>query len=230
MNGVPVFMKGANYVPQDALLNTGSQEDYQAIIQNAVDANMNTLRVWGGGVYESDYFYQLCDQKGLMVWQDFMYSCAMYPGSDQFLDSAKKEAEDNVQRIGEHASVVLWCGNNESAEGWANWGWRSGKSEAQKAQIWQAYQKLFGQILPKVVADFGQGVPYWESSPKYGRGNVKYLTEGDAHDWFVWHDAYPFEHFEQKVPRFMSEFGFQSLPSASVVKYVNEGALDLNSA
>ena len=230
VNGVPVFMKGANYVPQDALLNAGSQEDYQAIIQNAVDANMNTLRVWGGGVYESDYFYQLCDQKGLMVWQDFMYSCAMYPGSDQFLDSAKKEAEDNVQRIGEHASVVLWCGNNESAEGWANWGWKSGKSEAQKAQIWQAYQKLFGQILPKAVADFGQGVPYWESSPKYGRGNVKYLTEGDAHDWFVWHDAYPFEHFEQKVPRFMSEFGFQSLPSASVVKYVNEGALDLNSA
>ena len=136
INGVPVFMKGANYVPQNALTNTGSQEDYQTLVQNAVNANMNTLRIWGGGVYESDYFYQLCDQKGLMIWQDFMFSCAMYPGSDQFLGSAKKEAEDNVQRIGGHASLVLWCGNNESAEGWANWGWKSGKSEAQKAQIW----------------------------------------------------------------------------------------------
>ncbi len=230
INGVPVFMKGANYVPQNALTNTGSQEDYQTLVQNAVNANMNTLRIWGGGVYESDYFYQLCDQKGLMIWQDFMFSCAMYPGSDQFLGSAKKEAEDNVQRIGGHASLVLWCGNNESAEGWANWGWKSGKSEAQKAQIWQAYQKLFGNILPKAVKDFGQGVPYWESSPKYGRGNVKYLTEGDAHDWFVWHDAYPFEHFEQKIPRFMSEFGFQSLPSPSVVKYINEGSINLSSA
>ena len=230
INEVPVFMKGANYVPQNALTNSGSQEDYQTLVQNAVNANMNTLRIWGGGVYESDYFYQLCDQKGLMIWQDFMFSCAMYPGSDQFLGSAKKEAEDNVQRIGGHASLVLWCGNNESGEGWANWGWKSGKSEAQKAQIWQAYQKLFGNILPKAVKDFGQGVPYWESSPKYGRGNVKYLTEGDAHDWFVWHDAYPFEHFEQKIPRFMSEFGFQSLPSPSVVEYINEGRLDLSSA
>ncbi len=228
VNGFPVFMKGANYVPQDALSNTGSIENYQTIVQNAIEGNMNTLRVWGGGVYESDYFYTLCDQKGLMVWQDFMFACAMYPGSERFLRQVKEEAEDNVRRIGGHASVVLWCGNNESSEGWANWGWKSGKNEAQIAEIWDAYQKVFGQILPQAVSDFGQGVPYWESSPKYGRGNPKFSSEGDAHDWFVWHDAYPFEHFEQNVPRFMSEYGFQSLPSSAVVEYVNEGNDDLN--
>ena len=166
VNGFPVFMKGANYVPQDALSNTGSIENYQTIVQNAIEGNMNTLRVWGGGVYESDYFYTLCDQKGLMVWQDFMFACAMYPGSERFLRQVKEEAEDNVRRIGGHASVVLWCGNNESSEGWANWGWKSGKNEAQIAEIWDAYQKVFGQILPQAVSDFGQGVPYWESSPK----------------------------------------------------------------
>ncbi len=229
INGVPVFMKGANYVPLDAMTNSGNIKEYEAIINNAVEANMNTLRVWGGGVYEHNDFYSLCDQKGVMVWQDFMFACAMYPGSEKFLKNVRLEAEDNVRRIGNYASVVLWCGNNESSEGWANWGWKSGKSDAEKKAIWAAYEKVFKEILPETIETYGQNVPYWESSPKYGRGNSKYISEGDAHDWFVWHDNYPFEHFENSVPRFMSEFGFQSLPSEGVVTYATGGTLDLNS-
>lgn len=220
VNGTPVYIKGANYIPQHSLQNRVTDEHYETLLNDVVEANMNMLRVWGGGIYENDIFYDLCDQKGLLVWQDFMYACAMYPGDDQFLQNAKHEAEDQLFRLRNHPSIVLFCGNNESSEGWHRWGWQNGKTTTQKDKIWNDYLKLFDSLLPSLVAKHTQ-VDYWESSPKYGRGNPKYKFEGDAHDWWVWHDGYPFEHFENAVPRFMSEFGFQSFPSAEVLKLIN---------
>ena len=221
VNGIPVYMKGANYIPQHSLQNRVTEAHYENLLQDAVDANMNMLRVWGGGIYENDVFYDLCDEKGILVWQDFMYACAMYPGDEAFLENAKQEAEDQLVRLRNHPSIVLWCGNNENSEGWHRWGWQDGKTQAQKDKIWEDYLKLFDSILPAEVAKHTQ-IDYWESSPKYGRGNPKYQFEGDAHDWWVWHDGYPFEHFEDFVPRFMSEFGFQSFPSMDAMKFINQ--------
>ena len=221
INGIPVYMKGANYIPQHSLQNRVTNAHYENLLQDVVDANMNMLRVWGGGIYENNIFYDLCDRKGILVWQDFMYACAMYPGDEPFLRNAEKEAEDQLLRLRNHPSIVLFCGNNENSEGWHRWGWQNGKTKAQKDKIWADYLKLFDSILPNQVAKYTD-VDYWESSPKYGRGNPKYQSEGDAHDWWVWHDAYPFEHFEDFVPRFMSEFGFQSFPSADVMKFINQ--------
>jgi beta-mannosidase len=221
VNNVPVYMKGANYIPQHSFQKKVTQKDYEKLLSDVVDANMNMLRVWGGGIYENDLFYELCDEKGILVWQDFMFACAMYPGDDNFLRNVQLEAFDQVMRLRNHASIALWCGNNENSEGWHRWGWQNGKTEAQKKEIWNNYLKVFDSILPYTV-DRLTDVNYWQTSPKYGRGNPKYKTEGDAHDWWVWHDGYPFEHFEENVPRFMSEFGFQSFPSEEVINYINQ--------
>ena len=220
VNGVPIYAKGANYIPQNSFQNQVKDEDYEKLLNDVVDANMNMLRVWGGGIYENDIFYDLCDEKGILVWQDFMYACAMYPGDEAFLNNAKIEAEQQVKRLRNHASIALWCGNNESREGWKRWGWQSGRSEEEKEEIFSNYKELFNNTLPSVVAQ-NTNTDYWESSPSYGRGNPKYKTEGDAHDWWIWHDEYPFEHLQGNVPRFMSEFGFQSFPSYEAIKYIN---------
>lgn len=212
LNGKPVFIKGANYIPQSLFLEKVKHEDNLHIIESALKANMNMLRIWGGGIYESNDFFQLCDEKGLLVWQDFMYACAMYPGDKAFLDNAQAEAVEQVKRLRNHPSLALWCGNNEINEAWHNWGWQPRFNPDQKDIIWTAYQKLFMKILPDAVKEYSNSTSYWESSPSFGRYNNKSYTEGDNHDWFVWHDEKPFEHYEQRVPRFMSEYGFQSFP------------------
>ena len=222
LNGKPVYMKGANYIPQNIFLPEVDQEDYSNLINDVVDANMNMLRVWGGGAYEADFFYQLCDAQGILVWQDFMFACAMYPGDEAFLENIKQEAIENVKRLRQHPSIALWCGNNENSEGWYRWGWKNGKTEAQQQEIWEGYYAVFNHILPRVVDSLNPSVSYWETSPKFGRGDDRYQFEGDAHDWWVWHDGYPFEHYEEEVPRFMSEFGFQSFPSYETIKYFTE--------
>jgi len=221
VNGIDVFMKGANYIPQHSLQNQVTPEHYKKLIKNTVDANMNMLRVWGGGLYENDIFYELCDEKGVLVWQDFMFACAMYPGDAEFLKNVEQEAIDNVKRLRNHASIALWCGNNENNEAWHNWGWQTGKTEQQKTEIWNNYLKVFDSMLPNIIKTH-TNTDYWESSPKYGRLNPLYKTEGDAHDWWLWHDAYPFEHLEENVPRFMSEFGFQGFPSYEAIRFVNQ--------
>jgi len=220
LNGVPVYMKGANYIPQSSFQSWISNNDYEKLLQDVVGSNMNMLRVWGGGIYENDKFYELCDEMGILVWQDFMFACAMYPGDEDFLENVRQEAIDNVKRLRNHSSVALWCGNNESSEGWHRWGWQDGRSEVEKAEIWGNYQKLFNGILPEIVNELTD-LPYWESSPKFGRGDERYISEGDAHDWWIWHDGHPFENLEEKTPRFMSEFGFQSFPSLEVIKFIN---------
>ena len=221
VNGVPVFAKGANYIPQNSMQNHVTDKHYKKLLEDVVNANMNMLRVWGGGLYEDDLFYDLCDEKGILIWQDFMFACAMYPGDEAFLKNVEAEAEQQVKRLRNHSAIALWCGNNESSEGWHRWGWQIDRDEDEKEEIWRNYLKIFDSILPNTVTRFSE-TDYWESSPKYGRGNPKYEFEGDAHDWWIWHDAYPFEHLEEHVPRFMSEFGFQSFPSYEVIKYINQ--------
>nr|WP_321230402.1 glycoside hydrolase family 2 protein [uncultured Psychroserpens sp.] len=221
VNDVPVYAKGANYIPQNSMQNKVTDAHYEKLLDDVVDANMNMLRVWGGGIYENDIFYDLCDEKGILVWQDFMFACAMYPGDEDFLNNVAQEAAQNVRRLRNHASIALWCGNNENSEGWHRWGWQANRSEQEKDEIWGNYLKVFDSILPNTINQFTD-TPYWESSPKYGRGNPKYKSEGDAHDWWIWHDAYPFEHLEQNAPRFMSEFGFQSFPSYETIRYINQ--------
>ncbi len=223
LNGVPVFMKGANYIPQDNLLTRVSSEDYKKILLQAKEMNINMLRVWGGGVYENDIFYDLCDANGILVWQDFMFACAMYPNNKEFLESVKIEASQNIKRLRNHACLALWCGNNEIDEAWHNWGWSAKYNSEDSAKVRRGYEQIFMSILPNLVSKFDSLRAYRHSSPTFGRGNPNYVSIGDAHDWYVWHDAKPFEHFEQNVPRFMSEFGFQSVPAMhSLRKFVSE--------
>ncbi|WP_241738279.1 beta-mannosidase [Psychroserpens luteus] len=229
VNDVPVYAKGANYIPQNSLQNKVTDAHYEKLLKDVVDANMNMLRVWGGGIYENDIFYDLCDEKGILIWQDFMFACAMYPGDEDFFNNVKQEAVQNVKRLRNHASIALWCGNNENSEGWHRWGWQANRSDAEKDEIWKNYELVFKELLPTVIKTTTD-TPYWESSPRYGRGNPKYKTEGDAHDWWIWHDGYPFEHLEQNVPRFMSEFGFQSFPSYETIRYINQSdSIDISS-
>ncbi len=219
LNGVPVFMKGANYIPQDMFLNRPTEETYKATIKNAVEANMNMLRVWGGGFYEKDIFYDLCDENGLLVWQDFMFACAMYPGDDDFLNNVKEEAVQNVKRLRNHPCIALWCGNNENYIGWLNWGWPKQYSKPDSAKVWRDYVKLFEEMLPDVVEKYDPDRFYWPSSPSTNWGQPV-NTEGDVHYWGVWHGQEPFEAFQEteNIGRFMSEYGFQSVPEMSSVK------------
>ncbi|MEY4902237.1 MAG: Exo-beta-D-glucosaminidase [Bacteroidota bacterium] len=214
LNGRPVFAKGANYIPQDIFQDRVKDSDYEKLLTDAIAANMNMLRVWGGGIYENDIFYDLCDEKGLLVWQDFMYACAMYPGDKDFLENITKEAVENVRRLRHHPSMALWCGNNENNEAWHNWGWQEQLilHPRRKTEIWANYQRVFNDILPTVVREHSNSTSYWESSPSYSRYNPKSDIQGDSHYWGVWHDEEPFEAFEHRVPRFMSEYGFQSFP------------------
>ncbi|MCP5054943.1 MAG: hypothetical protein GY940_47695 [bacterium] len=211
-------MKGANYIPQDSFVNRVTEGDYKAVIDNAVKANMNMLRVWGGGIYEKDIFYDLCDEAGILVWQDFMFACAMYPGDNDFIENVRQEAMDNVKRLRNHPCIALWCGNNEVDEGWHNWGWGSSFKGEQRERIWEDYERVFHGILPRVVSQYDPGRFYWASSPRFGRGNRRSLYEGDSHYWGVWHDAEPFGIFKERVGRFMSEQGFQSFPPMETIK------------
>jgi beta-mannosidase len=219
VNGVPVFMKGANFVPMDSFIPRVAADRYESLVASAAGAGMNMLRVWGGGAYESDLFYDLCDEYGILVWQDFMFACAMYPGDSAFLANVREEAAGVVKRLRNHACLALWCGNNEIDEGWRNWGWqRQYKySAADSAKIWNDYVKLFHELLPEIVAELDPGAAYWPSSPSRGRADPRSLAEGDSHYWGVWHDGEDFEAFREKVPRFMSEFGFQSFPSLATI-------------
>ncbi len=218
LNGKPVFCKGANYIPQDIFQDRVTPEHYKRLLDDVVAANMNMLRIWGGGIYEDDLFYQLCDSRGILVWQDFMYACAMYPGNGKFLKTAAAEAYEQVERLRQYPCIALWCGNNENNEAWNHWGWQMQFTEAQRTQLWRDYQTLFNDLLPTYVENYGGGVPYWESSPQFGRGNPRSTVEGDAHYWGVWHDEEPFEVFDKKVPRFMSEYGFQSFPDWKTIE------------
>ncbi len=215
VNGVPVFAKGGNWIPADSFPSRITREKYRYFIKSVRDSNMNMLRVWGGGIYEADDFYELCDEMGIMVWQDFMFACSMYPADQQFLDSVRAEAIDNVKRLRNHPSVVLWAGNNEVEAAWMNWGWRQNLP----ASLWDDYKKIFHGVLEEVCATFDPSRPYWPSSPRGGLDDdPDSMRSGDVHSWRVWHFAEPFTDYEKLTPRFMSEYGFQSFPNIETVK------------
>ena len=227
VNGKPIFMKGANYIPQDNFLNRVDKKRYEHLLQSATDVNMNMIRVWGGGVYEDEIFYDLCDEKGLLVWQDFMFSCAMYPGDSSFLENVKVEAMENVKRLRHHPCLALWCGNNEILMKWKVWRTNS-NIEGNQAQLWknekdslkivEAYESIFKEILPGAVKSYGNGVPYWESSPAAKGGEFDNWKSGDSHYWGVWRGQDPIESYRQNIGRFMSEYGFQSFPEFNTIR------------
>jgi beta-mannosidase len=234
VNGIPVFMKGANYIPPDSFLPRANDSVYKAIVKNAADAHMNMLRVWGGGVYADDAFYEACDKNGILVWQDFMFACAMYPGDGKFVQNVKAEVIDNVNQLQNHPCIALWCGNNENDEGWHNWGWQKQYNYSVKdsTKIWNDYQKLFHEVIPKTLDSLlsKDKNRYWPSSPSIGWGRKESLTQGDSHYWGVWWGMEPFEVYEKKVGRFMSEYGFQGMPDwKSVQSFGQESDLHLDS-
>jgi len=220
LNGQPVFMKGANYIPMDNFTSRVAEEHYEKLLNSAAEANMNMLRVWGGGIYEEDFFYDLCDQKGILVWQDFMFACNMYPGDPAFFENVKQEAVNNIIRLRNHPSIALWCGNNEIDEGWHNWGWQKalGYSDEDSTQVWNNYQEVFHRILPEAIQKLDPARAYHSSSPTIGWGHKESRQIGDSHYWGVWWGEEPFEVYEQKVGRFMSEYGFQSMPPLSTIE------------
>lgn len=233
LNGVPVFMKGANYIPSHSFLPQLDANSYRTEVFFAREANMNMLRVWGGGVYADDEFYDACDKNGILVWQDFMFACAMYPGDTSFVSNVAKEAEQQVTRLKNHSCIALWCGNNENDEGWKNWGWQKefNYTKRDSAKIWNDYLNLFHKVLPNSVTKNSNQTPYITTSPKIGWGHKESLAEGDSHYWGVWWGNEPFEVYQQKVGRFMSEYGFQSLPEIRTLKQIADTLnFNLNSA
>ncbi|MDE6098407.1 MAG: glycoside hydrolase family 2 protein, partial [Muribaculaceae bacterium] len=221
LNGVPVFAKGANYIPCDNFLPRVTDEVYRRTIQDAADANMNMLRVWGGGVYEDDRFYELCDSLGIMVWQDFMFACSLYPSEGELLENIRKEAVYNVRRLRNHPSIVLWCGNNECLEAWYNWGWRRRYTAQGYADvIWKQFHDLYHRLLPEVVAENAPDAFYWPSSPFSRVDGPPEPNRGDTHLWLVWGGGEPIDTYNHKRSRFFSEYGFQSFPQwSTVLKY-----------
>jgi len=218
VNGLPTFMKGANYIPAD-FFNNRANKKYERVIQNALDANMNMLRVWGGAIYEDDAFYRLCDEKGILIWQDFMFACAMVPTQKAHLENIALEAKANVQRLHHHPSVALWCGNNESLTGWQAWDWQDlyDLHGADSIAVWETYDTLFNHTLKNVVAEYGND-NYWPSSPTSGTNLRENKFSGDQHEWGVWFGQKYFDYFEENAGRFISEYGLQSFPNMGTIQ------------
>lgn len=223
INDVQVFAKGANVIPFDAFPARVTRERLRRDLQAARDANMNMLRNWGGGYYEDDAFFDIADELGLLVWQDFMFGGGMQPGYDPaFRANVVAEARDNIRRLRHHPSIVLWCGNNEEETAWKDWGHGKDLGAADPAfaaKVWQGYVDLFGKDLRAVVAEEGLGVPYWSSSPSNDLDSkANDSTRGDKHYWQVWgNPALPVTAYLRETPRFMSEYGLQAWPQQSTV-------------
>lgn len=220
VNGLSIFAMGANYIPEDNLLPRNSAERTEALINDCVEANFNMIRVWGGGIYPEDYFFDICDRKGLIVWQDFMFACSMYDLNDEFRETVEQEVIDNMKRIRHHASLGIWCGNNEVEEAWVHWGDMPDDDYKHKAD----YIKLFEFIIPELAKKYDPQTFYWSSSPSSGGGfnEPRNPNEGDMHYWEVWHGLKPFSEYEKFHFRFCSEFGFQSFPAMKTIETFTE--------
>ena len=225
VNGIPLYMKGANYIPEEMITSWMSRDKTKKLLEQCVgDAHMNMLRIWGGGIYPPDYFYEICDSLGILVWQDFMFAGSTYPYTDEFVDNVREEAKKQVIRYKNHPSLALWCGNNEISEGYYNWGWQNSMnwSDEEYKEMKDGYDKLFEEMLDEVVSTYDKSRPYWPSSPKNGWGRAASLTEGDVHYWGVWWGELPYEMYREKVGRFNSEFGYQSYPSMATLKMIDD--------
>jgi len=221
VNGVPFFAKGGNWIPSDGILSRMTKNRYNQMVQDCADANMNMLRVWGGGIYESEDFYDACDRLGICVWQDFMVACSTFPTFDkEVVASFKQEAIDNVTRIHHRACMALWCGNNELEMGLVKDQW------GDDAMAWKDYKKVFDTLLGDVVKSIAPQTAYWPCSPHTSvgdRNDFNNADSGDAHLWAVWHGKQPFEWYRTCDHRFNSEFGFQAFPEPkTVATYTNK--------
>ena len=224
VNGTKIFAMGANYIPEDNLLGRRSRERTEKLLKDCVAANYNMIRVWGGGFYPDDYFYDICDELGLLVWQDMMFACSVYDGNDpEFCSTVKQELIDNVRRIDHHACLAMWCGNNEIESAWQYWGLPD------DAELKQGYLNMFEDIAPKVIAQYDTGHFYWPSSPSSGGGfrDSGAKNKGDIHYWEVWHSLKPFTEYKNYLFRFCSEYGFESIPCMKTVRTFAEDK-DLN--
>lgn len=217
VNGIPVFIKGADAIPFDSFPNRVTEARYRQVLQSAKDANMNMVRLWGGGYYESDKFYDLCDELGLMVWNDFMFASSWYPGTEDWKQEIEEEAEYQVKRIRNHPSIALWSGNNEVES--VLYAFLGGLTADAKLQVWKNYLTIFSGVLPRVIERDDPEVPYWPSSPSsdYEETSDKFQA-GDAHDWSIWHGREPFTNYQKHFYRFNSEYGFQSFPELRTVE------------
>lgn len=237
VNGKSVYAKGANIVPVDYFPSRTHSNDYNTLVENALAGNMNMLRVWGGASYENDCLYNLCNREGIMIWQDFMFACMMYPSDYEFLQSIQQEAEYNIKRLRNHPSLVLWCGNNEVLEGYYQWGWKEELGDNAE-DAFKSYQKVFHEILPGCLSEFDNSRPYWPSSPSGTQksNSIKDqfkapdLVSGDYHFWEIIKKPLPLNSYESNIGRFMSEFGFKSYPDPETIKnYAGENAPGIHS-
>ncbi len=227
VNGVPVFCKGANWIPSDALPSRQTRAQLEHLLGSAARANMNMLRVWGGGQYEGDAFYDLCDELGILVWHDMMFSCALYPADPGFLAGVEEEVRHQVKRLRDHPSIALWCGNNEDV-GALNW---FEESLAHRDRYLVDYDRLTEGTIGRVIDECDPTRPFWPSSPCGGRNdygdNWHQQNRGDMHYWVVWHEGKPFAAYLDVQPRFCSEFGYQSFPSVATIRgYAGGGSLN----
>lgn len=231
VNGEPLYMRGANYIPGTMMLPTRTEAYWEELFRSITDANMNMIRVWGGGIYEDDCFYELADANGILIWQDFAFACTPYPGDDDFLRNVREEADYNIRRLREHPSLALWCGNNEIREGLKYWGWQKRFDAATYSRFCTDYEKLFCELLPERVAALDPARSYIETSPdtaNWGRPHT--LAWGDSHYWGVWYGREPFGILRERIPRFMSEFGFESFPEYKTLKsFAREEDMQLDS-
>lgn len=223
LNGVDVFCKGANYIPMDNFPSRLTAESYDRLVAEAEKANMNMLRVWGGGIYENDAFYSSCDRRGILVWQDMMFACGMFPSDDHFLESVGCEVRDNVRRLRNHPSIALWCGNNENEISYYEWGWNKTLSKEHQAVYEKSLHHLFREFIPQCILNVDDSRYYHPGSPVTGYNGIGY-NMGDAHFWSVWKGGMVEEYLKPgNIARFMSEYGFQSYPCLGTInEYIPE--------
>lgn len=223
VNGLPIFAKGSDWIPADSFPTRISDAYLDGLIRDAALTHQNMLRVWGGGFYEEERFYDLCDRYGILVWQDFVYACSVYPLDDaEFLENVRIESIENIRRLRHRASLALWCGNNEMEWGWVEWGWNQPDVQAFK----EPYDRFFHHLLPEWCKAEDPDHSYWPSSPSSDTPfeDPNGQKQGDAHYWDVWHGRKPFTAYRSQYPRFMSEFGFQALPPLATIKTYAEEA------
>lgn len=214
VNGVKIFAMGANYIPEDQLITRTSREKTEKLLSDCISAGYNMIRVWGGGVYPEEYFYDFCDRNGLLVWQDCMFACSVYSADRPFCESVKHEIIDNAKRLRNHASLAMWCGNNEIESAWQYWGLPKDN------ELKKGYLRMFEVLIPKVLKFYDPETFYWPSSPSSG-GSFKdsgAMNKGDIHYWEVWHSCKPFTEYNKYLFRFCSEYGFESIPSIKTVR------------
>ena len=214
VNGVEIFAMGADYIPEDCIRGRVNRERTRTLLEHCRDCNFNVIRVWGGGYYPDDFFYDLCDELGLIVWQDFMFACAVYPLTPEFEANVTAEIRDNVRRIRHHACLGLWCGNNEMEMFLANNQWV--RKPLQKTE----YLIMNERIIPELLRQYDPDTFYWPSSPSSG-GDFDSPNDpdrGDVHYWEVWHGGLPFTDYRNYYFRYLSEFGFQSFPAVKTIE------------